>query len=88
MNNDWLNRNVAPLIALATVGFAFVLFMIASLVHIEAANEKVLLYVMGAVTAALTTVLGYFFGSSQGSARKTEILTKEPQAGTPAPPAA
>lgn len=81
MDRDWLTRNIAPCIAGAIVLFAFGLFLIYSLGKIDPANKDVMLIVIGSVTTTLTTVVSYYFGSSQGSNRKTEIL-----AGTPSPP--
>lgn len=82
MDRDWLNRNIAPIIAGAIVLFTFGLFLIYSLGKIDPANKDVMLIVIGSVTTTLATVVSYFFGSSQGSSRKTEIL-----AGQPVPPA-
>lgn len=38
-------------------------------------NEAVML-IIGALIGAFTTVVGYFFGSSKGSADKTEMMKK------------
>ena len=81
MDRDWLNRNIASVLAAAIVLFAFGLFLIYSLGKIDPANKDVMLIVIGSVTTTLATVVGYFFGSSQGSAKKTDIM-----AGRPAPP--
>jgi hypothetical protein len=78
MDRDWLNRNIAPIIAGAIVLFAFGLFLIYSLGKIDPANKDVMLIVIGSVTTTLATVVGYYFGSSQGSSRKTEILAGPP----------
>ncbi|MHB9075802.1 MAG: hypothetical protein ACYC6G_20055, partial [Desulfobaccales bacterium] len=43
------------------------------------ANKEIILMILGAVITTLSTVVGYFFGSSQGSTRKTEILAGPPQ---------
>lgn len=83
MDRDWLTLNIAPIIAGAIVLFAFGLFLVYSLGKIDPANKDVMLIVIGSVTTTLATVVGYYFGSSQGSSRKTEIL-----AGPPSPPGA
>lgn len=38
-------------------------------------NDAVML-IIGALIGAFTTVVGYFFGSSKGSADKTELLNQ------------
>lgn len=81
MDRNWLNRNITSIIAGAIVLFAFGLFLVYSLGKIDPANKDVMLIVIGSVTTTLATVVGYYFGSSQGSAKKTELLM-----GQPAPP--
>jgi hypothetical protein len=41
-----------------------------------AANKDAIMMALGAQLAAFGTVVGYFFGSSKGSADKTEALTR------------
>ncbi len=40
-------------------------------------QRDIVVYVLGVLSAALTQILGYFFGSSQSSAKKTDILSAE-----------
>lgn len=78
MDRNWLNRNITSIIAGAIVLFAFSLFLLYSLGKIDPANKDVMLIVIGSVTTTLATVVGYYFGSSQGSAKKTEIMAGQP----------
>jgi hypothetical protein len=41
---------------------------------VDGANEKVLFMVIGALSSIATTVVTYYFGSSEGSAKKNEFL--------------
>ncbi|MBM4286881.1 MAG: hypothetical protein FJ135_01815 [Deltaproteobacteria bacterium] len=72
--NGWLKENVGPLLALVTVTGTLGLFGLAFYLRVDGANEKVLFMVIGALSSIVTTVVTYYFGSSEGSARKNEIL--------------
>jgi len=37
-------------------------------------SKDILIYVLGALTSAMTMVLGYYFGSSAGSKEKSQQL--------------
>ena len=41
-------------------------------------NKDLLNLVVGALIGSFTAIVGYFFGSSLGSAEKTEIISKSP----------
>ena len=74
-----LNKIVTPLLALGTVGLTFILFAVIIFVDVDADSKDILIYVLGALTSAVTMVLGYYFGSSQGSKDKSaeiKALTK------------
>ena len=72
--NNWLKENVGPILAMVTVIGTFGLFGLAFFLKVDGANEKVLFMVIGALSSIATTVVGYYFGSSQGSAKKNEII--------------
>ena len=58
--------------ALIVIGFfATTIYLIAS-----KANNDALMLILGALIGAFSTVVGYFYGSSKGSADKTELLNK------------
>jgi uncharacterized membrane protein len=50
-------------------------------VDVDAESKDILIYVLGALTSAVTMVLGYYFGSSAGSKEKSaqldEIMEKK-----------
>ena len=76
-----LNKIVTPILALGTVGLTFILFAVIIFVDVDANSKDILIYVLGALTSAVTMVLGYYFGSSQGSKEKSlqldEILDRK-----------
>lgn len=70
----FLNKIVTPVLALGTVGLTFVLFAVIIFVEVKPEAKDILIYVLGALTSAVTMVLGYYFGSSQGSKEKSQQL--------------
>jgi hypothetical protein len=76
-----LSKIVTPLLALGTVGLTFILFGVIIFVDVDADSKDILIYVLGALTSAVTMVLGYYFGSSAGSKEKSaqldEIMEKK-----------
>jgi hypothetical protein len=69
-----LNKIVTPILALGTVGLTFILFGVIIFVDVDAESKDILIYVLGALTSAVTMVLGYYFGSSAGSKEKSQQL--------------
>jgi hypothetical protein len=76
-----LNKIVTPVLALGTVGLTFILFGVIIFVDVDSDSKDILIYVLGALTSAVTMVLGYYFGSSAGSKEKSsqidELLGKK-----------
>ena len=69
-----INKIVTPILALGTVSLTFILFLVIIFVDVNAQSKDILIYVLGALTSAMTMVLGYYFGSSQGSKEKSAQL--------------
>lgn len=61
--------------ALIVIGF-FVLLIALVLNEVPEKNEQLLYLVVGALIAAFSSIVGYFYGSSLGSKQKTEIISK------------
>ena len=63
------------------MSLTFILFLVIIFVEVNSQSKDILIYVLGALTSAMTMVLGYYFGSSQGSKEKSlqldEILDKK-----------
>jgi hypothetical protein len=65
-----LNKIVTPILALGTVTLTFILYGIIIFTDVDEQSKDILIYVLGALTSAVTMVLGYYFGSSAGSKEK------------------
>ncbi len=61
---------------IVTAGF-FVLLYILIFVPIKVENQDILNITVGALIGSFSTVVGYFFGSSAGSAQKTELMANK-----------
>jgi hypothetical protein len=76
-----LNKIVTPILALGTVALTFILYGIIIFTEVDEQSKDILIYVLGALTSAVTMVLGYYFGSSAGSKEKStqidELLGKK-----------
>ena len=69
-----LNKIVTPILALGTVALTFILYAIIIFVDVNEQSKDIMIYVLGALTSAVTMVLGYYFGSSAGSKEKTKQI--------------
>jgi hypothetical protein len=67
-----LNKVVTPVLALGVVGLSFILFAILIFVDVKPEAKDILIYILGVLSAAVTQILSYYFGSSQGSKDKSE----------------
>lgn len=69
-----LNKIVTPILALGTVTLTFLLYAVIIFVDVDEQSKDILIYVLGALTSAVTMVLGYYFGSSAGSKEKSKQI--------------
>jgi hypothetical protein len=67
-----INKLVTPILALGVVGLSFLLFSILIFVDVKPEAKDILIYILGVLSAAVTQILSYYFGSSQGSKDKSE----------------
>ena len=71
--------DLKPLLALAAIiGFFGAIIVLISAPEIPGSVKDILLILIGALVAIVKDVFGYYFGSSEGSARKTELLQPTP----------
>lgn len=75
-NATRLNRNLMPIMALGTIilvlSLFFVLVFTPTIIHSE--SKEIVMYILGVLSAVLTQVYSYYFGSSAGSADKSKTL--------------
>lgn len=64
--------------SLIVVGF-FVLMIVLIFKGIPSANKETFTLVVGSLLAAFSMIVGYFFGSSMGSSRKTDLMKNNNQ---------
>jgi hypothetical protein len=69
-----LNKIVTPVLALGTVALTFMLYAVIIFTDVDEQSKDILIYVLGALTSAVTMVLGYYFGSSAGSKEKDQKI--------------
>jgi len=69
-----INKIVTPILALGTVVLSFILFGIIIFVDVDTESKDIIIYVLGALTSAVTMILSYYFGSSSGSKEKSHQL--------------
>ena len=71
-----LNKIVTPVLALGIIGLSFTLFAVLIFVDVEANSKDILIYILGVLSAAVTQILSYYFGSSMGSKVKEDKLNQ------------
>lgn len=69
-----INKVVTPVIALGVITLSFILFAILIFIDVKPEAKDILIYVLGVLSAAVTQILSYYFGSSQGSKDKDDKL--------------
>jgi len=75
-NATTINKNLMPIMAMGTIVIVLGLFyvLIFSPEIIKSDSKDVIMYILGVLSAVLTQVYGYYFGSSAGSAAKSQTL--------------
>jgi len=77
-NNTRLNKNLMPFLALGTIfvilSLMFVLIFTPSVIKAE--SKDVIIYILGVLSAVLTQIYSYYFGSSAGSAEKSKTINQ------------
>jgi energy-converting hydrogenase Eha subunit A len=71
-----INKVITPVLAIGITGLSFSLFAVLIFVDVTAEAKDILIYILGVLSALMTQVTGYYFGSSVGSKDKTEELKR------------
>lgn len=71
-----LSKNIMPYIALGTITITLSLFyvLIFSPDVIKSDSKEIILYILGVLSAVLTQIYSYYFGSSASSASKQKTI--------------
>ena len=69
-----LDKAVVPMLALGTVGLAFLFIGILIFINVPTDQQQIIIFALGFITSASSQVLSFYFGSSQGSKDKTKEL--------------
>lgn len=71
-----LSKNITPYLALGTVGLTLLLFYVLIFQPgiIPDSKRDIILYILGVLSAVLTQIYSYYFGSSSGSVAKQKTL--------------
>ena len=71
----WLVKHISPILAMGTTVLAFALFYVVIFRDVENQNTKELIYyILGVLSAIVTQIFSFYFGSSQGSSDKQQII--------------
>lgn len=63
-----------PAIALLIIGGSFFIFAMIGYGMCSLQWEKVIMLIVGALIANITTIVSWYFGSSEDSSKKTDIM--------------
>jgi hypothetical protein len=69
-----LAKNVAPYLALGTTVLTFSLFTFILIKDVDDKKKEIIFYILGVLSAIVTQIFSYYFGSSMGSANKAQTL--------------
>ncbi|MDD2306275.1 MAG: hypothetical protein PHP53_16345 [Prolixibacteraceae bacterium] len=74
-----LAKNVAPYLALGTTFITLTLFFVLIFRpgNVPQESKEIILYILGVLSAVLTQIYSYYFGSSAGSAAKSHTLASQ-----------
>jgi len=77
---SWLNKNMGPVLGLFAIGVTFALFykvlFTEDFLNRLGTHKDILLYILGVLSAVVTQIFSYYFGSSSGSKSKSEDLSR------------
>lgn len=71
-----LAKNIAPYLAIGTTVLTFALFMFILVREVEDGKKEIIFYILGVLSAIVTQIFAYYFGSSMGSSEKAETIDK------------
>lgn len=73
-NATKLDKAVVPMLALGTVGLAFMFIGVLIFINVPTDQQQIIIFALGFITSSAGQVLSFYFGSSQGSKDKTKEI--------------
>lgn len=75
-NVSWWTKNTMHVMALGTIAITLALFYVLIFTDdlIKEDKKEIILYILGVLSATLTQIYSYYFGSSAGSAAKQKTI--------------
>ena len=75
-NSTKLDKNVSPILALGATLITFVLFYLVIFQNktFDPGIKDIVVYILGVLSALLTQIFSFYFGSSKGSTEKNNII--------------
>jgi hypothetical protein len=74
----YINKIILPVLALGVLVCSFVLFGLVVFDNdvIDSSRKDIVIYILGVLSAIDTQIVAFYFGSSSGSAQKTDFMEK------------
>ena len=69
-----ITKNINSILSLGVITLSFILFASLIFIDVKPAAKDILIYILGVLSAAVTQILSYYFGSSAGSKEKSKQL--------------
>ena len=73
-NASKLAKNIASYLAIGATILTFGLFAVIILKKFDPQTKDIIIYLLGALTTIVTQIFSFYFGSSQGSKDKSDII--------------
>jgi hypothetical protein len=72
----WLTKHIASLLALFALFLTFALFFVLIFLPLDPGKKDVIIYILGVLSAIVTQVFQFYFGSSKDSEVKNRMIHK------------
>ncbi|MDD5649821.1 MAG: hypothetical protein PHF86_05275 [Candidatus Nanoarchaeia archaeon] len=73
----WLTKHVASLLAIFALFLTFGLFFILIYFPLDPAKKDIAIYILGVLSAIITQIFSFYFGSSKDSEVKNRMLHRQ-----------
>ena len=80
--SNWFTKNIAAILAIATVTLSFALFILLVFAPINLEKKDIIIYILGVLSAIDTQIFSYYFGSSDANDIKNKLAHHDNLDGT------